>query len=462
MKGRYIIFNFFLLVVPFSVFGFSIGDIEVESTINQKLNGEIVFYPGLNEKPSEVSIKKASSDTYKQQNITWQNVLDSVTFKRVGTSITFTSTSKVTNPFLDLLVEFNSGSEKKIRHYQIALSSQVSKNKIKTIVIKALKTDSISKKSVKNPSKRISMVENLNLELIAPAESLSASDNPNQKLKVSNEKSKINVKAGIDSSVSLTHDVSDDVLEKTLLVEQKVEDLAQLQSRIVKLERSVNELKNEANALSKQQVLSQGQKNSTPILSSTNLVGAIKEQEVLFQGQQNTAPILANTNPVEAIKKQQVLSQGQQNSTPILANTNPVEVIEEQDQVSSNRFESIKPTQPESHKEHQLPPPKKKSSIYMPVLSVITFIFIAILGWVVMKRKRIKGKFARTPHHTASYGGAYSVGKELIHSKDDIDINIIDLKLSSKEDFFIDDIDIHTSIKDKNNENIELKNEVMP
>jgi len=323
MKGRYIIFNFFLLVVPFSVFGFSIGDIEVESTINQKLNGEIAFYPSLNEKPSEVSIKKASSDTYKQQNITWQNVLDSVTFKRVGTSITFTSTSKVTNPFLDLLVEFNSGSEKKIRHYQIALSSQVSKNKIKTIVIKALKTDSISKKSVKNPSKRISMVENLNLELIAPAESLSASDNPNQKLKVSNEKSKINVKAGIDSSVSLTHDVSDDVLEKTLLVEQKVEDLAQLQSRIVKLERSVNELKNEANALSKQQVL--------------------------FQGQQNTAPILANTNPVEAIKKQQVLSQGQQNSTPILANTNPVEVIEEQDQVSSNRFESIKLTQPESH-----------------------------------------------------------------------------------------------------------------
>ena len=102
-----------MVLVPFSVCGFSIGDIEVDSTLNEKLNGEIPFHLRLNEKPSDIYVKVVSPDIYKQQNIAWQNVLNSVTFKRVGTSITFTSKSKVTKPVLDLLVEINSGSEKK-------------------------------------------------------------------------------------------------------------------------------------------------------------------------------------------------------------------------------------------------------------------------------------------------------------------------------------------------------------
>ena len=59
MKGRYINFNLFLFLVlaPFSVFGFSIGDIEVDSTLNEKLNGEIPFHLRLNEKPSDIYVK---------------------------------------------------------------------------------------------------------------------------------------------------------------------------------------------------------------------------------------------------------------------------------------------------------------------------------------------------------------------------------------------------------------------
>ena len=95
----------------------------------------------MNEKPSDIYVKVSSPDIYKQQNIAWQNVLNDVNFKRVGTSITFTSKSKVIKPVLDLLVEINSGSEKKIRHYKIVLSGQVSRNRVSTNIIKALKLE---------------------------------------------------------------------------------------------------------------------------------------------------------------------------------------------------------------------------------------------------------------------------------------------------------------------------------
>ena len=155
MKGRYISFNLFLFLVlaPFSVCGFSIGDIEVDSTLNEKLNGEIPFHLRSNEKPSDIYVKVASPDIYKQQNIAWQNVLNDVNFKRVGTSITFTSKSKVTKPVLDLLVEINSGSEKKIRHYKIVLSGQVSRNRVSTNIIKALKLEpNLKKPDIQAPS----------------------------------------------------------------------------------------------------------------------------------------------------------------------------------------------------------------------------------------------------------------------------------------------------------------------
>ncbi len=416
MQGRQMIIRLFLLfLVPCTVSAFSISNIEVDSVINERLNGEIPFHLSLNEKPSDVYIKLASSDTYKAQNITRQTVLDSVAFKRVGTSIIFFSKSKVTKPVLDLLVEINSGSEKKIRHYKIVLSDQVSRNKISTNIIKALKLEIEPKNSDRIRSQIKGKEDNTDPELIGATDSLSVSHNPNQELKASNDKPIINVKAGIASTVSSTDTLSNGVLEKMPLVtsptiEPKVEDLSQLLSRIAQLERSITELKNEAIALS----------------------------------------------------TQQQFSQGQQAVAPLLANTEPVAVIHKQDQVSSNRIENIKPIQSESIKEQKLPPPKKKSSLYIPFISVLAFIFVSLLGWIVIKKNRIKGKSARTPSHAPNHDNLYPVGKEIIHSNDDFDINIIDLELSAKEKFFIDDIDIQLSDKDKNHEDIEIKNDVIP
>ena len=477
MKGRYINFNLFLFLVlaPFSVFGFSIGDIEVDSTLNEKLNGEIPFHLRLNEKPSDIYVKVASPDIYKQQNIAWQNVLNSVNFKRVGTSITFTSKSKVTKPVLDLLVEINSGSEKKIRHYKIVLSGQVSRNRVSTNIIKALKLEpNLKKPDIQAPS-TLTLEAGLHARLIGDNEigpikkddtisrvshylgkyfgvsakkmqaslinnnpdafsdrkhtklitgaylkipsvdSLSVSDNPIQKLKYSNDKSVIIDKSVIAPTVLVPDSVVNGVLEKaplaiSPLVEQKVEDINQLQSRIAQLERTVDELKIEANALSQQQQISVRQKIPTPILP----------------------------------------------------NTNPLVLSEKHERVGVNSIDNIKPPKAGLIKEQKLPFPKKKSSIYMPFISVFAFISLCLAGWIYMKKIRVKSKHSRMSSHTGILDELYPVGKELINSKDDFDINIIDLELSSKENFIIDDIELHASNKPKNHEDMSTMKEIIP
>ena len=128
MRNRNIIIHLFfvLLLSPCMVFALAISDIEVDSAINEALNGEIPFHLSSTEKPSDINVKLLSQDIYKQQNIVWQNVLSTVSFKRVGTSVTFTSNSKVIKPVIDLLVEINSRNDKKIRHYKIVLGHQAS------------------------------------------------------------------------------------------------------------------------------------------------------------------------------------------------------------------------------------------------------------------------------------------------------------------------------------------------
>ncbi len=481
MRNRNIIIHLFfvLLLSPSMVFGLTISDIEVDSAINEALNGEIPFHLSSTEKPSDINVKLLSQDIYKQQNIVWQNVLSTVSFKRVGTSVTFTSKSKVTKPVLDLLVEINSGSEKKIRHYKLVLSGQVSRNRVSTNIIKALKLEPNLKKTDIHAPSTIIIEAGLHARLIGDNEIgpikkednisrvsqylgkyfgvsakkmqaslikinpdafsdrkhtklitgaylkipsvdfLSVSDNPIKKLEYSNDKSLINDKSVIAPTVLVQDSFVNGVLEKAPLAisplfEQKVEDINQLQSRIAQLERTVDELKIEANALSQQQQISVRQQLPVPA----------------------QAPI------------------------PLI--TNPLVLSEKHELVGANSIDNIKPPQAELIKEQKLPVPKKKSSIYMPVISVFAFIFLCLAGWIYMKKIRVKSKHSRMSSHTGILDELYPVGKELINSKDDFDINIIDLELSSKENFIIDDIEFHASNKAKNHEDMPTMKDIIP
>ena len=486
MRNRNIIIHLFfvLLLSPCMVLGLTISDIEVDSAINEALNGEIPFHLSSTEKPSDINVKLLSQDIYKQQNIVWQNVLSTVSFKRVGTSVTFTSNSKVIKPVIDLLVEINSRNDKKIRHYKIVLGHQASNNKISTNLIKTLKSGHTTKKPGIASSNSMTIEESLNARLINDSEIgpinsddnfsiiakylskrfgvpikkmqaglrninpnafsdskltklktgiylkipdaliFNASNKPDQEVKKLNSQPRINVKSddantglGVDSNV-IESPLVKIPINNSLPIEKINGGVNQLQSRIEQLEKAVVELKNEAHILSKQ----------------------------------------------EQISVEQILPSQQQLQISKPTNITTPEVVEKNESLETSDFEKNKLGQTESIKEQKLLPPKKKSSLYIPLISVLAFVFLFIVGWIYIKKIRAKSKHARVTSHAGIFDQPYPIGKKSINSTDDFDINIIDLELNSTKGFFIDDIDLDLEKSDdlKEREKMASENQIIP
>ena len=484
MRNRNIIIHLFfvLLLSPCMVFALAISDIEVDSAINEALNGEIPFHLSSTEKPSDINVKLLSQDIYKQQNIVWQNVLSTVSFKRVGTSVTFTSNSKVIKPVIDLLVEINSRNDKKIRHYKIVLGHQASNNKISTNLIKTLKSVHTTKKPGIASSNSMTIEESLNARLINDSEIgpinsddnfsiiakylskrfevpikkmqaglrkinpnafsdskltklktgiylkipdaliFNASNKPDQEVKKLNSQPRINVKSddantglGVDSNV-IESPLVKIPINNSFPIEKISGGVSQLQSRIEQLEKAVNELKNEAHVLSKQEQISVEQRLPS-------------QQQLLISTPTNIAP--------------------------------PV-VVEKNESVEASNFEKNKLGQTNSIKEQRLLPPKKKSSLYIPLIAVLAFVFLFIVGWIYKKKVRVKSKHARVTAHTGIFDQPYSAVKKSINSTDDFDI--IDLELNSTKGFFIDDIDLDLEKTDnlKEREKMASENQIIP
>ena len=484
MRNRNIIIHLFfvLLLSPCMVLGLTISDIEVDSAINEALNGEIPFHLSSTEKPSDINVKLLSQDIYKQQNIVWQNVLSTVSFKRVGTSVTFTSNSKVIKPVIDLLVEINSRNDKKIRHYKIVLGHQASNNKISTNLIKTLKSGHTTKKPGIASSNSMTIEESLNARLINDSEIgpinsddnfsiiakylskrfevpikkmqaglrkinpnafsdskltklktgiylkipdaliFNASNKPDQEVKKLNSQPRINVKSddantglGVDSNV-IESPLVKSPINNSLPIEKINGGVNRLQSRIEQLEKAVVELKNEAHILSKQ----------------------------------------------EQISVEQILPSQQQLQISKPTNITTPEVVEKNESLETSDFEKNKLGQTESIKEQKLLPPKKKSSLYIPLISVLAFVFLFIVGWIYIKKIRAKSKHARVTSHAGIFDKPYSAVKKSINSTDDFDI--IDLELNSKKGFFIDDIDLDLEKSDnvKEREKMVSENEIIP
>ena len=484
MRNRNIIIHLFfvLLLSPCMVFALAISDIEVDSAINEALNGEIPFHLSSTEKPSDINVKLLSQDIYKQQNIVWQNVLSTVSFKRVGTSVTFTSNSKVIKPVIDLLVEINSRNDKKIRHYKIVLGHQASNNKISTNLIKTLKSGHTTKKPGIASSNSMTIGESLNARLINDSEigpinsddnfsiiakylskrfgvpikkmqaglrninpnafsdsrltklktgiylkipvalTFNASNKPDQEVKKLNSQLRINAKSddantglGVDSNANKSP-VAKTPINNSLPIEKISGGVSQLQSRIEQLEKAVNELKNEAHVLSKQEQISVEQRLPS-------------QQQLLISTPTNIAP--------------------------------PV-VVEKNESVEASNFEKNKLGQTNSIKEQRLLPPKKKSSLYIPLIAVLAFVFLFIVGWIYKKKVRVKSKHARVTAHTGIFDQPYSAVKKSINSTDDFDI--IDLELNSTKGFFIDDIDLDLEKTDnlKEREKMASENQIIP
>ncbi|PPD33059.1 MAG: fimbrial protein FimV [Methylomonas sp.] len=98
------------LLLPMSAQPLGIGDIQLHSALNQKLNAEIHLHLAAGENPSDISVRLAPPEKFDQAGIPWNYVLSKIKFQPVvqpngSVIVKVTSREPLTEPFLDFLLE---------------------------------------------------------------------------------------------------------------------------------------------------------------------------------------------------------------------------------------------------------------------------------------------------------------------------------------------------------------------
>ncbi|MCK9605269.1 MAG: fimbrial protein FimV [Methylomonas sp.] len=98
------------LLAPMSAQPLGIGDIELHSALNQKLNAEIHLRLAAGENPADVSVKLAPPEKFDQAGVPWNYFLSKIKFNPVVQAngsivVKITSREPLTEPFLDFLLE---------------------------------------------------------------------------------------------------------------------------------------------------------------------------------------------------------------------------------------------------------------------------------------------------------------------------------------------------------------------
>lgn len=98
------------LLAPMSAQPLGIGDIQLHSALNQKLNAEIHLRLAAGENPADVTVKLAPPEKFDQAGVPWNYFLSKIKFNPVvqpngSIIVKITSREPLTEPFLDFLLE---------------------------------------------------------------------------------------------------------------------------------------------------------------------------------------------------------------------------------------------------------------------------------------------------------------------------------------------------------------------
>lgn len=98
------------LLAPMSAFPLGIGDIRLQSALNEKLEAEIALHSSAGEKISNLHVKLAPPEKFDEAGVPWNYFLSKIKFETVKTAngatvIKLSSSEVLREPFLDFLVE---------------------------------------------------------------------------------------------------------------------------------------------------------------------------------------------------------------------------------------------------------------------------------------------------------------------------------------------------------------------
>lgn len=114
------------LLVPMSAQPLGIGDIQLHSALNQKLDAEIHLHLAAGENPADVSVRLAPPEKFDQAGVPWNYVLSKIKFHPVvqpngSVIVKVTSREPLTEPFLDFLLEVTWPQGSQFREFTVLI-----------------------------------------------------------------------------------------------------------------------------------------------------------------------------------------------------------------------------------------------------------------------------------------------------------------------------------------------------
>ncbi len=98
------------LIAPVSAYSLGVGELKLNSALNESLNAEIPLALSANENINDISITIASPEKFNEAGISWHYFLSGIRFNKVSKGnnsyiVELTSNNIVQEPFLDFLIE---------------------------------------------------------------------------------------------------------------------------------------------------------------------------------------------------------------------------------------------------------------------------------------------------------------------------------------------------------------------
>ncbi len=114
------------LLAPVPGLPLSIGDIQLHSALNQRLNAEIRLQLDGGESPSDVAVRMASPEKFDKAGIPWSYFLTKIKFELVvlsdgAVNVKLSSRESLTEPFLDFLLEVSWSQGSQYREFTLLI-----------------------------------------------------------------------------------------------------------------------------------------------------------------------------------------------------------------------------------------------------------------------------------------------------------------------------------------------------
>lgn len=128
--NRFLILTLTALVIPYEAGAMELGDIQLNSYLNQSLKAQITVQPSEGNDMDKVHIGLAPQAAFDKAGITRSSALDLIKFQLMkekdGKSIIkLTSQKPIKEPFLDFILEMSSPKEHVMREYTVLLDAPV-------------------------------------------------------------------------------------------------------------------------------------------------------------------------------------------------------------------------------------------------------------------------------------------------------------------------------------------------